>query len=366
MTLLTLMSPFSQKYLLKEGWLHDQGSSIHLRIYTNLAWHFTSSPNQAYLASLPKGDDPSVRDFELFASELGGVIHNQPVWDMGDCLSERRLEPRGEVLEEDRRQAPPQENPDGGPLPASEWQMERLAYYVAAHHGLPDRYGIHVLDRSVVKVAQEVHDLCPGEPLAVLQMAALYLMYAHELCHAWIEDICALVDFSVGEKAPLEDRRYTRVKKRFNSYIFMEEALCNTAAYGWLHHFLTDAAAGGPGPAVPPFNAQAILASFGQWMRGQPMGYSNFLAIEEKPVRSKVFIQNLCRLMVEIYGSRQYPEWIRHGWMIELQRENYLSGAIQTYFGCRLHAAEYISFDREWGYWDELWGARSLPLHVEN
>ena len=359
-----IFTPFAQKYLLKEGLLHDQGESMRMRIgiYTDLDWHWGVRYDDFY-AGIARDYEKLIRQpFKLYACESGEasddhIIERQPTWDMNAPLDD---------FDEDllrRKEAPFEESP----LKRRGWRMEHLAWYSPAHMNPAHRYGIHITRRGVAHVAQQVQALCPNEPLEIIQMAAVYKIYAHELCHAWIEDLACLFDFLQGERAVKKQRNYARTQARFNSYIFMEEAICNTAAYGWLREFL-----GVPRGIVrediglPRYNAQVILDAFTQWMRKQPRGYRDFLEIQKTPIRNELFVQNVFRLMIEVYGI------VHHG-----HREYEMVEAIGLFFSMCVdsggslhrHFAECLTSDGELfrshysKSWDGLWSSKP-PIHA--
>ena len=86
----------------------------------------------------------------------------------------------------------------------------------------------------------------------------------------------------------------------------MEEAICNTAAYGALQSFLN----GKDADDIPKYDSKVILSAFETCMRKQPQGYKDFFAITDAPHKSQLFILNVCRLLVDIYAgedSKQNP-----------------------------------------------------------
>lgn len=230
-----------------------------------------------------------------------------------------------------------------------QWRMERLAWYSDAHrHDISD-YGIHIERGAVGKVlemleeslyrrnysiedsrARRFRDFLPlsirhkrdfldsleGDLVEnevgsvdrrVLMFGILYKIYAHELCHGWVEDLCSLVDFVHEENEEnTAARRYALTMNRLNAYIFLEESLCNTAAHALLDHqlrALSATLASQPGP-IDPFNVDVVMDVFREWMRSQPRGYRDFDAITGRPQDSGKFKANLVRLLKDprIYG----------------------------------------------------------------
>ena len=116
-----------------------------------------------------------------------------------------------------------------------------------------------------------------------------------------------------------ENRRYAKVHRQFNGYIFMEEAICNTAAYAWLRHSLNCSLV----PDHP--KANELLTAVKSWMETQPKGYSSFIPLDEPPYTSRVFIENVVRLLFQIYADAQICPALD-------KRE--VEAAVAEYFGC--------------------------------
>jgi hypothetical protein len=228
--------------------------------------------------------------------------------------------------------------------------MERLAYYAPAHGIAPERYGIHLTKRGIVHVAAKLDSHCKvKQDQDVILLLAAYILFAHEACHAWIEDLVSLIEFGSGLKPNDQQSPYSVVQNKHNSYIFMEEAICNTAAYGLLHHFLTERDVHSPGPS---YDTAAILTACRKFMRQQPPGYKDFAPIKKSPHESEVFIRNVGRLLLEIYrDSRRY------------ENADAVESVIRVFFGVDFHRFSHLeSLDR--GDWDVLWTGEP-PLHTE-
>ena len=359
----TIFSPFSQKYLLRERYLHDKtDGALRLLIDANLNWHWGVKDDNLYVEIGRDFEKLASADFQLYSMETKCIVENQPSWDMGECMNAppENGENQNSRAERDDDSA---EEADIS-MPCRKWRMERLAYYAPAHTNKPDRYGIHLTKRGIAKLAYQVHQLCPGEPLEIVQLAAVYKLFAHEMCHAWIEDICCLIDFSEGETAPRLARRYAKIQQRYKGYIFMEEAVCNTAAYGWLHNFLCDLTDGRE-PAMPSFNPQNILNAFEQWMRRQPQGYRDFLAIKEPPHQNEIFVQNICRLLVEVYGVDRYGCHSNYSRPWHDRPLHEISEAVEVFFAGHLTPDCRHFHSRDANRRDTLW-ASEPPLHVES
>ncbi|MBV5311512.1 hypothetical protein [Chromatium okenii] len=313
-------SPITQTYLLHQ---RNFNTEECLSVYSSLntQWQaLTNSNKTTFLYDIKKEnfEDLANSAVAFYASKHDGcVVHSQPIWNLSERfkkLGNDREDSIGEDnwnIEHHSNSTLPEEN---RPHPCRKWRMEMLAYYSPAHTNRRDAYGIHLTQRGIAKVAFQVHEQCSNEPLEIVVLATAYMLLAHEICHAWIEDLCCLFDFFDGENAPKSKRRYARINNRFNGYIFMEEAICNTAAYGFLYKHLTEHQENlmplfktSTIPTfIPPFNADRILNAFENWMMKQPKGYKNFVAIQETPAQSELFIENMCRLLVEIYRVNHY------------------------------------------------------------
>jgi hypothetical protein len=355
----TIFSLFSQRYLLRRKQLvgktagHLRISDIDIDDNLNSFWQVKNF--HLYFEIRRDFDKLISTRFHPYSTDTQCVVGSQPSWNMRSCMSDSGRNDEMPINQESPRNDPVQEK---DPLTCRKWRMEHWAYYSPAHTNKSDRYGIHLTKRGIAKLAHQGHQFCPEEPLEIVQLAAVYKLYAHEMCHAWIEDICCLIDFSECETAPKLARRYAQTQKRYHSYIFMEEAICNTAAYGWLKNFLFDSP-NNRDPSMPPFNPQNILDAFEKCMRAQPPGYRDFLAIKELPYQSEIFVQNVCRLLVEVYGEDSHKRNGKHSHTCHKIAE-----AVGTFFGgcIALDCPSFHSHDKN--RWDSLWAGK-LPLHIE-
>lgn len=338
----TMFSPFAQKYLLKKAHLHDGDGAPRLLIDTDLTGYWGVRHDAMYVDIQTNFEELKTAEFEFYSTDSDCIVEQQPMWNMEQGWD------KGDRTVPDR----PDEGRDADTATrCTEWRMEHLAYYSPAHTNNPDRYGIHLSKRGVAKLAEQVHQLCPQEPLETIQLASAYKLFAHEMCHAWIEDICCLIDFSAGETASDLERRYAKVHRKYNGYIFMEEAICNTAAYGWLHHFLFGKTYKEDEKSKPPFDPKIILNAFGQWMRKQPKGYRNFLAIDKPPHLSEQFVQNVGRLLIDLYGVNE-------------RGSHDLSEAVGVFFDGHITPNFKHFHPHKPNSWDSLW-VGGPPVHVE-
>jgi hypothetical protein len=313
-------SPISQTYLLHQRNFNTEKA---LSVYSSLNTHWQALANSTkttFLYDIKKENFEVLSNsgFALYASEHDEcIVQSQPIWNLRERFQRFRNDCEEYGLEESNGHSEHQNNltlPEKTKrYPCRKWRMEMLAYYLPAHTNRRDTYGIHLTQRGIAKVAFQVHEQCSSEPLEIVILATAYMLLAHEVCHAWIEDLCCLFDFFDGENAPKSKRRYAKINDLFNSYIFMEEAICNTAAYGFLYKYLTEHQENSvpllntsTPTFIPSFNGEKILDAFENWMMKQPKGYSSFVAIQETPDQNKLFLENIYRLLIEIYELDHY------------------------------------------------------------
>ena len=355
MPIKNIFSPFAQKYLLRKKYLYGKSDGIRLLHHTDLNWHWGVRDDQVY-SEIKRDYEKLIQTrFEPYSIDGKCVVECQPIWDMANCMSDPK---RGEEIQIRRKIQNSNFVEGKDPLTCRRWRMEHWAYYAPAHTSKVDRYGIHLTKRGIAQLAHQVHQLCPKEPLEIIQLAAAYKLYTHEMCHAWIEEICCLLDFSGGETASKLARRYTQTHKRYHGYIFMEEAICNTAAYGSLQNFLSNPAYDRE-PTMPTFTPKNILNAFKEVMRSQPAGYRDFQEINELPHQSETFIRNIGRLLVEIY----WADCDGRNW--EHSRSSHeISDVVGMFFGVDVHHFSHITLNTN-SRWNSMWPGEP-PLHIEN
>ena len=120
----------------------------------------------------------------------------------------------------------------------------------------------------------------------------------------------------------------------------MEEAICNTSAYGWLRTFLHTSPSDGREEDMPVFDADVVLKAFSDEMRNQPKGYCNFIEIGDEPPDSSVLAGNIARLLCEVYeimpsGDRRGKDVGRDWGFREAQSlvKEFFSGNSNLYIG---------------------------------
>lgn len=334
-----LLSPFAQKYLLHERCLGASGPVGRILLDGNLNWHWLVRED-GFFSKVLTDFDRLVIDPEPFFSDqyCRDNTPNQPEWDIeepfkdfSDLLIDSNIEESDTPLDSDD---------------CPTWRIESLAYYKPAHFFDSKEYGVHLTMRGVAKGIQEIETIYSDCPREILVLAVAFKFFAHEICHAWIEDLCCLLDFANGVKTKKDQRRYAKTNKRYSGYIWMEEAICNTAAHGWLSHFLRDKSYLKPDM---PFDAGRLLEAFEAWMRRQPKGYRSFSAIDIPPHTSPVFIKNVCMLLLKIYKAPQRD----------------ITDVVATYFDGRVTADWRHFLPRGSNRWDTMiYG--EVPLHTSH
>ncbi len=303
MASISSLAPFSQKFLFISKSGDQENRLLSFVIDGNLNWHWKNVWESALEKKFSHGRDAQNTDRAgLFSLSGNSIVAKQPKWDLNDVSDKASISVEdgwGASQDNGSKEAPPVK---GGIAHSPDWHNELLACYRSAHFYDGKEYGIHISKAGALAAATRVHERCPGQNINVVLLSVVFFLFAHELCHAWIEDICSLTDFIEGGTKDIKERRYHRAQQHCNGYILMEEALCNTAAFAWLRHFLSTGA-GDHLNGNDKFSANKILNAFKGWLEDQPNGYKDFVVLPEIPVDSNKFIINMMRLIVEIYDS---------------------------------------------------------------
>lgn len=179
-----------------------------------------------------------------------------------------------------------------------EWKpVETLAWYVpelVATNKKNQKFGIHFCKAKMESAFNEIDFGNVDEWFS--KCAFIQTVFAHEACHAWIE---ALVNHSYyfnGSTNPLVTMK--SILSQYGGYIAVEEAICNTAAFGWATWFTARAVEDG---VISQPQGDAFLKAIKQWMRGQPRGYCDFKDSGELPIRSHEFLSDISKLLKKIY-----------------------------------------------------------------
>lgn len=331
--------PYAQKAILNESFLPDtvngsKSSNLPLLIHAQIA-DFGSEPINKMIDDINNNlDQLASQALSFYSEDCDCVIDQQPFWNMDEPL------------------VPTSSNQPSNASAhrCAEYNHEPLAYYSPAHNQKAAWYGIHILQKGVALVANKIIEKCPKQPREKIILSAFYKLYAHEIAHGWIEDLVCLIDTATNEQAPVENRAYKVTQRRYNSYIYMEEAICNTAAYGWLRHFLD-------GEEVLETDDLTLLEGFAAWMRKQPKGYSSFSSsIESVPYLSHMFIENVYLLLKYTYkpNANNPVAW----------SDTLIAETVSTYFGGQL------SYDGKcWittpYFQEQCLGSDNIPVHIE-
>jgi hypothetical protein len=149
----------------------------------------------------------------------GTVEKGQPKWDLS--------KPSAHPCEAPRR--------DRDIVPEEWWQRrDMIAWYVPAHTNSGD-YGIH-FDAGKVRALAGILKACSSDSNITRDewlITAILACFWHEVGHAWIEDLVTIAE------AVAESAFYVHTNHAYKSYIFMEEALCNTSVTGMVKCFWT-------------------------------------------------------------------------------------------------------------------------------
>lgn len=271
------------------GWPLCAASNLN-----SLYWHTDESP---YSDILTGWDDLQKHPTPLFAHRARPT--RQPSWDMNDPCSPVNWNPEASPSESEITEDAP--NADTPQLSSIGYRhkVELLAWYSPAHFSHSWDYGIHLSHVGVAKAAAGI-EACHGNASAVpsrrtLTVLAAYILYAHELCHAYIEDVASSLEFHGASV------RYRLFQREVDSYCLMEEALCNTFAFAAAVRFLR-AEPWHKALEEPALSTADMLVAVKKWMRSQPPGYKDFLATEKEPDKHGLLWINFARLLADAYG----------------------------------------------------------------
>jgi len=195
---------------------------------------------------------------------------------------------------------------------------DALASYKPAHFFEFDKYGISFLRDQFVKSVcgyisrQNIADLKLKNDLYIL---IIYHVFAHEVCHSWVEDIVSMVDCELGNKKDTSNF-YSTAHNHYRGFIAREEAVCETAAYGWVHDCLQKS---------KYTKDSTLTAAYEKWIEdsvdGLP-GYSNYCSsVKQAPIESQTFIKGLAKLISSRYLKGNHSELCRK--------------VIESYFGAK-------------------------------
>ena len=219
------------------------------------------------------------------------VVTDQPSWTLGErsqecdeCPDYNAIDDEIDLVEDDCE---------------SGWRMEAMAHYSFAHQVNNREYGIHISLEAIADTGIRLSASCPDVSEETFKILTLYLTLYHEGCHAWIEDLCSILDdLLYREIGHVGDSRYAKTMKKYHGYIFMEEAICNTWAYMMLKNQVRRVKWCGNLTSPHPQAMDAIHRS----MRKEPRGYRDFL----DNATLKVFCNEIKNLLSRVYGYPLY------------------------------------------------------------
>lgn len=222
----------------------------------------------------------------------GDEIPDQPEWDLQEPEAER-----------DHLNDNPEDND-----PNSVWiQRDVIAWYCPASFHPSDKYGIYFDVAKVRRLGLRLNSY-GGQEIQEDDwlIAAIITCFWHEICHAWIEDICHLIDPNKRGSAVYRNTHY-----KYRGYIFMEEAICNTVAL-WMVQFF-----------FKKHKAKAkIFESIQTFMRSQGRGYRSFCDCGQWPSNSDRVSANISKLLSRVYGFSP-SQLIDHAVNVFLQPPSY-------------------------------------------
>lgn len=206
----------------------------------------------------------------------------QPVWDMD-------APPVG-----DQEKLEPQDFKKDG---VCENSFDLLAWYRPLHDCSIQEYGIYFPPQGIVHLADNLRnsiDHQAGFTERQLIYFAANVLYLHECCHAYIERLVYAMEGFCGEN----DQCYIKASQEFGSSL-MEEALCNSFITAHLKDWLKANSNDEMQPLLDTFSI--IYGALMQFMRAQPTGYRNFIDLNDRTGREKVFADNCKALLCQIY-----------------------------------------------------------------
>lgn len=177
---------------------------------------------------------------------------------------------------------------DQRPVTSGWWRKHDLiAWYVPAHNRMIEDYGIHFDGSKLRRMALDLEKHAPHGAIPELDwlVAAIEVCFWHEVCHGWIEDLSSLVEVITGKDC------YTSTQTDYGStYIFLEEAICNTAATGMTKMFFQSYG-----------EKEMILAAIGEYMNLQPPGYCDYRVLPWYSARDPVLHEMTDSLLRDVY-----------------------------------------------------------------
>jgi hypothetical protein len=234
-------------------------------------------PNKRNMRSQPTWKFPSRE----------AMIAQQGIWDYQGRINRHRGLPN---------------NPMAAVAPLSKSCCLAPMRYHPASFVPNEDYGIHMPEIEFIRIAQGVNALCPEQPREVVLVTTSYFAYCHLAAHAWIEDICSILDFHDSEAPHSPDRRYLKAHRRYGGYLLMEEVLCNLAALSLLPAFLSVDKGTKKSRKIPDYDARKIIIAFVRWLGGS---YGLKVPLDQPFFSHREFLYGIERLLYEVYDYRE-------------------------------------------------------------
>jgi len=324
--IMRILAPFSGKFKYNKNYFPDGNYKSPRLILANIDWHYSVSTDEEYEYCIKNYKKLLNEEFNLFDNKSKCIIKDQPYWSLKESknFNNANFNTHYDYSNDED---------------CSNKKIELLAWYQSAHFNQSDDYGIHLIPLGIIHTAEMLKNNCKNYGLNISKRMAviwaLNVLYCHEIAHSWIEDIASLIEFSSGKDI------YKKTQKNFNSYIFMEEAICNTAVYGLQLSFLErentkqfeerkDQAENDHNKynkdIDSEFNKETMMKALTDFMKSQPKGYRDFLEIDTDPKKSFRFVREIIYLFKRIYQCNY-------------EIEDNLYEAIDLYFGLCSHRA---------------------------
>jgi hypothetical protein len=132
-----------------------------------------------------------------------------------------------------------------------------------------------------------------------------------------------MVDFEMGVGSG-EPNTYLNAQQKFGGFIAREEAVCETAAYGWVHDCLKKSLS--KNGANNKNEITNLKNAYREWLNkstGNLIGYKDYCrTVTNAPVGNQKFIKGLGRLISTRYLNRENSELCRK--------------VIESYFGGKI------------------------------
>lgn len=172
--------------------------------------------------------DSKIEDFEILANQFSNLPAKPPRLAAQEFFEKWQTEVRDYPSKDDHQKNPSGSN-DKSWLKAG--ALDYLAWYSPATFHSKEKYGIFFECANILTYAQflEIYGegVFTGKEILPL---ILYTVLCHEVAHAWVEDVCCLIDRTINRNTDQKSYR-----ENFKGYIEDEEAFCSTVAYWMLN-----------------------------------------------------------------------------------------------------------------------------------